>query len=468
VTVRDDTTNLAMRVPRAKGTSRIGSSISSSLKSVSENVAQMLGVDVRELLHRRAGLDELRVKQKAKKQSQLRTRAQRDADLIEAVRSAQKQRAQEESWAAKARLNELSKLGLEALGASSSLGDPAASSHPAFLGYFAIKREESTEWDPEFLSPTYFGARFQALHSSAGKSLSNMRSLRSSIEYLSSDEVLALPSRSWQSYPCIPVNKGAVKQHLPSWGVRYDGGELIHPSCTGRLFLSGEGRESPEMISPVFVGYELTQKPDAPEGFGRSGKSSQNPWAGFRDAVQAGAPCPVCLVHKPGCPMCWEYPAGNTPVDFEYTGPSASSSGVKLQNQPALHTNLTTASSLRLYRSICQNVVHFLVKTLPCGQTNRVSCFNEWPVQVLYELFRSTSAEGCERETFLFMPTVFGVFSLDNEDLPETDSSLGVKTCLVPLSRYNLSIRGSSRVCLLHTTFFSETKVNERPSPACK
>jgi hypothetical protein len=42
---------------------------------------------------------------------------------------------------------------------------------------------------------------------------------------------------------------------------------------------------------------------------------------------------------------------------------------------------------------------------------------------------------GSTRDCFLFLPTEQGVYSMENEDLPETDTTNAVTTGLVPLKR---------------------------------
>jgi hypothetical protein len=55
------------------------------------------------------------------------------------------------------------------------------------------------------------------------------------------------------------------------------------------------------------------------------------------------------------------------------------------------------------------------------------------------------------------------VFSFENEDLPETDTTNAVETGRVPLARYNFS-RNNATLCMLHFQFFSEltTGINIR------
>ena len=87
----------------------------------------------------------------------------------------------------------------------------------------------------------------------------------------------------------------------------------------------------------------------------------------------------------------------------------------------------------------------------------------EWTVGDLYENFRSASMYGRTRDCFLFLPTEAGVFSFENEDLPETDTTNAVETGRVPLARYNFS-KNNATLCMLHFQFFSEltTGINIR------
>jgi hypothetical protein len=104
--------------------------------------------------------------------------------------------------------------------------------------------------------------------------------------------------------------------------------------------------------------------------------------------------------------------------------------------------------------------VNVYVKSVPCGAVVLLQCGSHWTVAQLYRAFRSASAYGTRREAYLYLPTLVGALSLDNEDTPETDLSLGVHTALLTLSCYGLSANRSS-VCLLHTCFFSRVKVSD-------
>jgi hypothetical protein len=103
--------------------------------------------------------------------------------------------------------------------------------------------------------------------------------------------------------------------------------------------------------------------------------------------------------------------------------------------------------------------VSIYIKSVPCGAVVLLQCGSHWSVAQLYSAFRSASAYGTRREAYLYLPTLVGALSLDNEDTPETDLSLGVHTALLTLSCYGLTANRSS-VCLLHTCFFSRVKVS--------
>ncbi|CAM9963587.1 unnamed protein product, partial [Discosporangium mesarthrocarpum] len=224
-----------------------------------------------------------------------------------------------------------------------------------------------------------------------------------------------------------------------------------------------------------------------------------------------------------GCPLCWEFPQGWEPHDFAYLGPhpdkhapnsrlgrwaasragssagsrpgslggsgtgraslrsaatgdggppatqiSMSAGGVLLAGgerdgnpqKPTFHTNLTTEAAISMYRSIQASVIKIFVKVVPCGTATLLAMEKGWSVSYLYDLWRANSVEGNTEEAFMFLPTVQGMWSLDNQNIPETDISLGIHTGNLPLSRYNINTNKST-VTVLCTTFFSRVKTRE-------
>ncbi|CAN0027300.1 unnamed protein product, partial [Phaeothamnion confervicola] len=248
----------------------------------------------------------------------------------------------------------------------------------------------------------------------------------------------------WRVFPGTPVNRGAVRQGDFDAGRAYDSGGVVHPACFGRM-LAPRGHADFVMLKP-------------------------------------GADCPICLVRRPGCPLCWSFPEGFRPSDFAYEGgmgrkaqaaaaaPAVTGNGGKVTAaaclaaggggsgvgggsgdgatgasalsgesggagvdgqaaaRPELHTDLTTPAALRLYRQVAQCFVTVFVKTVPCGGVARVTLATTAPVSLLYDMFLAASPEGCKGSggAYLSLPTVAGMYSLDNEDSAETDKMLGV------------------------------------------
>ncbi|KAG5187594.1 hypothetical protein JKP88DRAFT_353703 [Tribonema minus] len=363
--------------------------------------------------------------------------------------------------------------------------------HPAFTGYVVRRIGALPPWDPATVSPVYFGALSRAHAATRRQSAAAIIRVAKDAVRQGQRRHNAGAQHVWQVFPCAPINKGQVRQDRFAFARAYDRGEVVHPSLFGlstlRLATAGAAAAKaapplppPSCVTPVMAGYQLRRAPPAALLLAAAGGATAAAATDERDlryvrALAPGDACPTCLLRKAGCPRCWEYPAGWAARDFAYEGPAGSSgaaaaaatlellagagSAAPPERLP-LHTQLTTESAIRLYRSIEQSFIRFLVKALPCGPVTALACEARWPVHALYAMLRAASAGGAARDAFLFLPTTAGAFALDCAERAETDVSLGVHTALLPLARYNLTANRST-VCLLLSPFFSTVKTEE-------
>ncbi|CAM9387446.1 unnamed protein product, partial [Hapterophycus canaliculatus] len=130
----------------------------------------------------------------------------------------------------------------------------------------------------------------------------------------------------------------------------------------------------------------------------------------------------------------------------------------EVRQKPELHTDLTTSAAITLHRNIVGKIIRIFV--IPCGTATCLWMDSSWPVSYLYDLWRANAAEGTTLDACMCLPTMTGQWKLDNRNLPETDTTLGVYTGNLPLSRYNLTTPKST-VTVLCSTFLSELKTKE-------
>ncbi|CAM9441219.1 unnamed protein product, partial [Scytosiphon promiscuus] len=417
--------------------------------------------------------------------------------------------------------------------------------HPAFMGYFHRKRSLKEAFDPAVRSPVFFGTLsgpLTRLETFRGEgSLAALRTILGGAAFanglpppaygFAAGAVMRLQSLPSplvpQTFPLAPTTRGKVRQRLREVGMEYDKAGLVHPSCFGLMTIPDN--QDCRHQTPVFFGYDLAKKPRS-----RAGALPEDEKPQREDFVahRKGRPCPVCLVGKPGCPCCWEFPEGFVPHDFAYLGPfedtsasrpasrrnsrptsvdgggadsvcslptlgsaalpsraaggtastgscpvgsgvlfmtdgvkrgvkdkrlSGQQADVEAREKPDLHTDLTTSAAITLYRSIVGRIIRIFVKVIPCGTATCLWMDSSWPVSYLYDLWRANSAEGNTLDAFMCLPTMTGQWKLDNRNLPETDTTLGVYTGDLPLSKYNLTTPRST-VTVLCTTFLSELK----------
>ena len=122
------------------------------------------------------------------------------------------------------------------------------------------------------------------------------------------------------------------------------------------------------------------------------------------DRPAPGQECYICKVRQPGCPLCWDFPVWKRrkkrarpaaapgrrqqheeieapvavlcPADYAFVpggeDPRLSPAGADVEAggdlvRPALHTALTTHTSLRLFRNCFMSFTTYNVKTVPSG-----------------------------------------------------------------------------------------------------
>ena len=202
------------------------------------------------------------------------------------------------------------------------------------------------------------------------------------------------------------------------------------------------------ICSPAVWGYALNRPP-------AKGKQKGSRTGLVSDMPTEDKACPVCLIgSKPGCPFCWEFPADANLEDYAYNGQEWH---VDEKLEP-IHTNLTTASAVVMHRQVHRSYITCYVKSVPCGPVVQIIAERSQDVAFLHHLFRANSEAGCADLAVLFLPTMQGLYCLDNQHVVETDVRLAIRTNEVPLERYSLKKNGSL-VVLLHFTYWNEEKI---------
>ncbi|CAM9335143.1 unnamed protein product [Ascophyllum nodosum] len=447
------------------------------------------------------------------------------------------------TWDASQRSVELARLGIEDCDLIDSKARkrprPEDINHPALLGYFLRRRSARKTWDSTVHSPVFFGVLSVPLTRSetsrSNDNLSALKGLANGVAFRPAEGKEldgrngARPysrERCCLMFPLAPVTRGGVRQRLREVGETYDRAGVVHPSCFGLVTIPDT--QDCQYQSPVFFGYTLARNSLAnANAQERDKRPTREDFISYRP----GQSCPVCLVGKPGCPCCWDFPEGCSPNDFAYVGPPfkgscrresfrfgsprlASPRGSCESMPPALsltprdgedvcvelalpnkgrdvsmagtvddkrvdnpgggkkgqeskqrmksklHTDLTTTTSISLYHRLEARTIRIFIKVIPCGTVTCIWMDISCPVSYLYDLWRMNAAEGISRDVFMFLPTTAGQWSLDNQNLPETDTTLGVHTGNLPLSTYNLTTAKSTAVVLC-TTFFSRFKTKK-------
>ncbi|GMH80843.1 hypothetical protein TL16_g08718 [Triparma laevis f. inornata] len=389
-----------------------------------------------------------REKQKEKKRKQADKAKAKEEAAKKAIEEQKLEAEKTRLWQEKQHKLQLSMLGLESMAEDSVTQEY----HPASTGFIMKKM---TKEDPELINPIYFGTQNMKL--GEGKSGAGVKLGQNYKKY--KKKKYAWIETEEQSYakeiPTAPITSGQVRQKFKEFGEKFDNQEVIHPSMFGQMCVRKEPFDA-ATLHPVFHGYILYKKP-----FVKSDEDENKKKKDEKASIEVSL-CPICYVGKEGCPRCWDFPEDFTFSDYAYEGPKRAAeekvvvdSDDEEEEKPEIHTNLTTINSLKLYRAVNQHWVTLYIKTVPCGQIVKMQVEKNWTVGDLYENFRSTSAYGRNRDCFLFLPTESGVFSLDNEDMPETDALNAVTTGRVELSRYNFT-KNNAVICLLHFQFFSE------------
>ncbi|CAM9233688.1 unnamed protein product [Laminaria digitata] len=256
-------------------------------------------------------------------------------------------------WGSTKRTLELAKLGLEDCRSGQARLHHAEDIHPAFLGYFHKRGSNGGAWDPtaSVRSPVFFGVLSGALTKleatrgggdlAALKVLLNLTTFDSNAGGGEGRDGRHGDQRVCLTFPLAPVTRGRVRQRLREVGETYDRAALVHPSCFGLMTIPDV--QDCRHQSPVFFGYDLARKPT-----GRGGDIAEEDKPQREDFVahREGKPCPVCLVGKPGCPCCWNFPEGWTPHDFAYLGPfkDAARQASSRPNSPAASRGGSVAS----------------------------------------------------------------------------------------------------------------------------
>eukprot|EP00752_Nemacystus_decipiens_P008302 g7422.t1 len=480
------------------------------------------------LAERKAHLLSQRDRTKAIKRSQEKAIKARLLRSINETRKFEEELGGAEQWGTSKRSVELAKLGLEDCRSGQAGKRPHPEDiHPAFLGYFHRPRSPKAAWNPTVRSPVFFGklsgglTRLEAVRGEGN--LAALKAILGGAAFApprrrrpSSQERAGLTGNisTCLTFPLAPTTRGKVRQRLRQAGEAYDRAGVVHPSCFGLMTIPDN--QDCRHLSPVFFGYDLVKKPRS-----RAGALPDDEVPQREDFVthRKGKPCPVCLVGKPGCPCCWDFPEGFVPHDFAYLGPFVDNNGGASQRssrpasvgeggsvcslptlgsgvtskrgtpdangpvgngmllppasggkrqgeegekkaeveKPELHTDLTTSAAITLYRTIVGSIIRIFVKVIPCGTATTLWMDSSWPVSYLYDLWRANAAEGYAIDAFMFLPTMTGQWNLDNRNLPETDTTRGVHTGNLPISTYNLTTPRSS-VTVLCTTFLSALK----------
>ena len=404
--------------------------------------------------------EEAKAKAKVQKQKQMDKSKAKAKALSQAIKDQELAAQKTLEWQKRQNKLQLAMLGLESL-----VEDKAAQQfHPACTGFILKKRSE--EEDCSTISPMYFG--YQNMKVGGGKTTAGLKLGSNYAKYKSKKVKHAEIEKNEVSFaretPCAPITTGKVRAKYKEFGERYDNQEIISPAFFGQMTVASKPL-NPELSHPAFHGYLLVKRPVVEDDAADAAASKKK--GGKEGAEEEEEECIICYVGKPGCPMCWNFPAEFSFMDYAYEGPRArgvsevkekggSDDGEEEEEEkPEIHTSLTTSNAIKLFRSVNQHWVTIYVKTVPCGQIVKMQVEAEWTVQDMYENFRSASTYGSARDCFLFLPTEQGVYSMENEDLPETDTTNAVTTGLVPLKRYNFSTN-MSVIVLLHFQFFSE------------
>ena len=394
--------------------------------------------------------DKEREKEKAKKKKQMEKAKKKAQDLEDQIKKQEEEAEKTKLWQEKQHKMQLAMLGLE------SLAEDAVTQeyHPACTGFIMKK---ITKNNSEHISPMYFSTQHMKLGEAKtaagmklGKDYGSYKKKKHGAIYQSEND-------KCKQMPAAPITTGAVKQRHKTFGERYDNHEVVNPAFYGQMTLKND-KFNPELLSPVFLGYILYKKPVQKKDAGEDKAKLK--------AKKEAETCPICYVHKEGCPLCWDFPEDYVFSDYAYEGPKREkeeSDSEEDEDKPEIHTSLVNMTSIKLYRSVNQHWLTLFIKTVPCGQIVKMQVERKWTVADLYENFRSASMYGRSRDCFLFLPTENGVFSFENEDLPETDTTNAGETGRVPLARNNFS-RNNATLCMLHFQFFSEltTGINIR------
>ena len=392
-------------------------------------------------VERDAAEEKMRAVQREKKAKQME-KSKAKADAIEMqVKEQAKQAQATRDWQERQNKLQLSMLGLESLVEDSVTQEY----HPACTGFIMKKKNEE---DCEKINPMYFG--YQNMKTSGGKTGAGLKQGGNYTKYkkMKHGKIVAQEKQFVKETPAPPLATGKVRAKYKDWGERYDNQEIVNPAFFGQMTVSNKEFD-PNLSHPAFHGYMLFKKPvvanDAPKKLAAVKEERKE--------------CIICYVGKAGCPLCWDFPEEFSFLDYAYEGPKRAVEVVEPdsddEEKPEIHTNLTTSNALKLYRGVNQHWVTVYVKTVPCGQIVKMQVEKEWTIQDLYENFRSASMYGSTRDCFLFLPTEQGVYSMENELEPETDTTNAVETALVPMRRYNFTTN-LSIIVLLHFQFFSE------------
>jgi hypothetical protein len=399
--------------------------------------------------------DKVREKEKEKKKKQMEKAKKKAKELEEQIKKQEEEAEKTKQWQEKQNKLQLAMLGLESL-AEDSLTQEY---HPACTGFIMKKL---TKNNSEHINPMYFDTQYMKM--GAGKGSAGVKLGKDYANYKKKstkhDKIFKAEKEKCKQMPVAPITAGEVRQRHKAFGEKYDNNEVVNPAFYGQMTVRSD-KFNPELMSPVFHGYMLFKKPVQKSAEESSGEAKAK--AAEKKKAEV---CPICYVHKAGCPLCWDFPEDYVFSDYAYEGPKRvveESDSEEDEEKPDIHTNLTTMNAIKLYRSVNQHWLTLYIKTVPCGQIVKMQVEREWTVGDLYENFRSASMYGRTRDCFLFLPTEAGVFSFENEDLPETDTTNAVETGRVPLARYNFS-KNNATLCMLHFQFFSEltTGINIR------
>ena len=105
-------------------------------------------------------------------------------------------------------------------------------------------------------------------------------------------------------------------------------------------------------------------------------------------------------------------------MDYEYKGNHPMHDQVdEFDKRPPLHTNLTTSAAVTKNRQLNLDIFEVLIKTIPGGPVVQLRLERRDSVGFLHHLLRTNSQFGGADDAVLFLPTMNGLFCMDNDEV---------------------------------------------------